>query len=110
MIPNLNPSWSVHAAGEQTSNGTIATLSPQSVNIISIIRTAIGVYDIILGTPLAPADSILVSSFRLAIDGTFIFPIAARDTNLIRGINTVDGALTPRDRTFEFIIFRFGTV
>ena len=109
MIPHLSPSWSIHASGEQTSAGAIAGLSPQSVNIVSIVRTGVGVYDIALGTPLAPADSILLVPSPWVPGGLFAFPVAARDTNTVRGVDTFTGALAAADAIFKFIIIRFGT-
>ncbi len=108
MLPNLSPSWSIHAAGFQSSAGAVAVLSPSSANIASIVRTGPGVYDITLDAPIAPASGIFFPVLGVTGAGLgtlFIGVTAITDTIITVTVVTVVGA--PTDAFFKFIYFRF---
>ncbi|KKK48595.1 hypothetical protein LCGC14_3143520 [marine sediment metagenome] len=105
MFPNLNPAWSTHAAGFQISVGAVAVLSPSSVNIASIIRTGVGVYDITMDALMDPGDGILFlmgGAIGIGVFDTII-------TSTVITVNVLDFATGLTDGIFKFIYFRFRT-
>ena len=108
MLPNLSPSWVIHAAGKQTSAGAIAVVSPSSVGILSITRSAMGRYDIALSDPLDPLISLMMVVTPFVAGGSFPFPIAALDTDTNRRLEILDNTLADIDALFNIIVFRFG--
>ncbi|HEB28339.1 hypothetical protein LCGC14_1493040 [marine sediment metagenome] len=109
MLPNLNPAWSVHAAGEQTSVGAVAALAPRSKNIVSIIRDGAGEYIITMDTPLGMNDGVMIVTPVFVAGVVIAQPIL--ETPVIdltrRFIVIVDGVLGGLDAAFKFVLFRY---
>ena len=106
MLPNLNPAWSVRAAGFQSSDGIVAVLDPASANVVSITRTGAGVYDILLGSAIDPNDGIFIPS-PFTESGTVIFFSLIAITDTLVTLNITNGAVAQTDEIFKFIYFRF---
>lgn len=95
--PNVPNAVQVHAAGEVTGVGGV--LGPGSVNIVSVSRTAAGIYVVTLGTAIAVRDRTIQATLRNTIG--LIFLDAETDTTFeVRTTNTVF-ALADRDFYFE---------
>ena len=111
MLPNLNPAWSVHAVGEQTSVGAVAALAPGSKNIVSITRDGVGEYIIIMDTPLGMNDGVMIVTPVFVAGVVIAQPVRETPVPALtrRAIFIFDEVLGGLDAAFKFVLFRYNT-